>query len=73
METEKMRGSIKEWVKENGLLLLPLSSEQYNSPKAEAAWQAFVESVWLEAIEIIPVSGKLAESIRTAQETQQDE
>ena len=32
-----------------------------------------VESVWLEAIEIIPVSGKPAESIRTAQETQQDE
>ena len=32
-----------------------------------------VESVWLEAIEIIPVSGKAAESIRTAQETQQDE
>ena len=32
-----------------------------------------VESVWLEAIEIIPVSGKAAESIRTAQETQQDD
>ena len=32
-----------------------------------------VESVWLAAIEIIPVSGKAAESIRTAQETQQDE
>ena len=32
-----------------------------------------VESVWLEAIEIIPVSGKPAESIRTVQETQQDE
>ena len=32
-----------------------------------------IESVWLEAIEIIPVSGKAAESIRTAQETQQDE
>ena len=32
-----------------------------------------VESVWLEAIEIIPVSGKAAESIRTAQETEQDE
>ena len=32
-----------------------------------------VESVWLEAIEIIPVSGEAAESIRTAQETQQDE
>ncbi len=32
-----------------------------------------VESVWLEAIEIIPISGKAAESIRTAQETEQDE
>lgn len=32
-----------------------------------------VDLVWLEAIEIIPVSGKTAESIRTAQETQQDE
>ena len=32
-----------------------------------------VESVWLEAIEIIPISGKAAESIRTAKETQQDE
>ena len=32
-----------------------------------------VDSVWLEAIEIIPISGKAAESIRTAQETEQDE
>ena len=32
-----------------------------------------VESVWLQAIEIIPVSGTPADSIRTAQETQQDE
>ena len=32
-----------------------------------------VESVWLQSIEIIPVSGKVAESIRTAEETQQDE
>ena len=32
-----------------------------------------LDSVWLQAIEIIPVSGKAAESIRTAQETQQDE
>ena len=32
-----------------------------------------VESVWLQPIEIIPISGKAAESIRTAQETQQDE
>ena len=32
-----------------------------------------VESVWLQAIEIIPVSGEPAESIRYAEETQQDE
>ena len=32
-----------------------------------------VDSVWLKAIEIIPVSGNAAESIRTAQETEQDE
>ena len=32
-----------------------------------------VESVWLQPIEIIPVSGKPAESIRTAKETEQDE
>ena len=32
-----------------------------------------VESVWLQAIEIVPISGKAAESIRTAQETEQDE
>ena len=31
-----------------------------------------VDSVWLQAIEIIPVSGKPAESIRNAEETQQD-
>ena len=32
-----------------------------------------VDSVWLQAIEIIPISGKAAESIRTSQETKQDE
>ena len=32
-----------------------------------------VDSVWLQAIEIIQISGKAAESIRTAQETEQDE
>ena len=31
-----------------------------------------VESVWLQAIEIVPISGKAAESIRTTQETEQD-
>ena len=32
-----------------------------------------IDSVWLQAIEIIPISGTAAESIRTAQETGQDE
>ena len=32
-----------------------------------------VDSVWLQAIEIIPVSGETAESIRKAEEAQQDE
>ena len=31
----------KEWAKENGLILIRLSSGQYNSPKTEAAWKAF--------------------------------
>ena len=41
METEKLRNSFKGWAKENGLILIRLSSGQYNSPKTEAAWQAF--------------------------------
>ena len=32
-----------------------------------------IDSVWLQAIEIIPISGTAAESIRTAQETEQNE
>ena len=32
-----------------------------------------IDSVWLQAIEIIPISGKAAESIRTSQETEQDD
>lgn len=31
----------KEWAKENGLILIRLSSGQCNSPKTEAAWKAF--------------------------------
>ena len=41
METEKLRAIFKEWAKENGLLLIRLTSGQYNSPKTEAAWKAF--------------------------------
>ena len=32
-----------------------------------------INSVWVQAIEIIPISGKAAESIRTAEETEQDD
>ena len=32
-----------------------------------------IDSVWLQAIEIIPISGTAAESIRTVQEAEQDE
>ena len=32
-----------------------------------------IDSIWLQAIEIIPISGKAADSIRWAQEAEQDE
>ena len=32
-----------------------------------------IDSIWLQAIEIIQISGNAAESIRTAQETEQDD
>ena len=32
-----------------------------------------LDSVWLQAIEIIPISGKAAKSIRTSQEAEQDD
>ena len=32
-----------------------------------------IDTVWLQDIEIIPISGKAAESIRTVQETEQDD
>ena len=56
----------KESISLSGVALYGIKQEKSRIPGA-------VESVWLEAIEIIPVSGKAAESIRTAQETEQDE
>ena len=56
----------KESISLSGVALHGINQEKSRIPGA-------VESVWLEAIEIIPVSGKPAESIRTAQETKQDE
>ena len=58
------------WAKES----ISLSGVALHGIKQEKSRIAgAVESVWLEAIEIIPVSGYTAESIRTAQETEQDE
>ena len=58
------------WAKES-ISLSGVALHGINQDKSRIA--GAVESVWLEAIEIIPVSGKAAESIRTAQETKQDE
>ena len=58
------------WAKES-ISLSGVALHGINHEKSRIA--GAVESVWLQAIEIIPVSGKPAESIRTAQETQQDE
>ena len=58
------------WAKES-ISLSGVALYGINQEKSRIA--GAVESVWLEAIEIIPVSGKAAESIRTAEETEQDE
>ena len=58
------------WAKES----ISLSGVALHGIKQEKSRIAgAVESVWLQAIEIVPISGKAAESIRTAQETAQDE
>ena len=58
------------WAKES----ISLSGVALHGIKQEKSRIAgAVESVWLEVIEIIPVSGYAAESIRMAQETEQDE
>ena len=58
------------WAKES-ISLSGVALHGINQEKSRIA--GALESVWLQAIEIIPVSGKAAESIRTAEETQQDE
>ena len=58
------------WCKES-ISLSGVALHGINQEKSRIA--GAVESVWLEAIEIIPVSGGPAESIRWAPETQQDE
>ena len=58
------------WAKES----ISLSGVALHGIKQEKSRIAgAVDSVWLQAIEIIPISGKAAESIRTSQETEQDE
>ena len=58
------------WAKES----ISLSGVALHGIKQEKSRIAgAVESVWLEAIEIIPISGKAAELIRTAEETEQDD
>ena len=59
------------WWAEESISLSGVALHGINQEKSRIA--GAVESVWLQAIEIIPVSGKAAESIRTAQETEQDE
>ena len=57
------------WAKES----ISLSGVALHGIKQEKSRIAgAVDSVWLQAIEIIPISGKAAESIRTAQEAEQD-
>ena len=58
------------WAKES-ISLSGVALYGINQEKSRIA--GTIDSVWLQAIEIIPVSGKAAESIRTARETEQDE
>ena len=56
----------KESISLSGVCLYGIKQEKSRIPGA-------IDLVWLQAIEIIPISGKAAESIRTAQEAEQDE
>ena len=58
------------WCKES-ISLSGVALHGINQEKSRIA--GAIDSVWLQAIEIIPISGKAADSIRWAQETQQDE
>ena len=57
------------WAKES-ISLSGVALHGINQEKSRIA--GAVDSVWLQAIEIIPISGKAAELIRTAPETEQD-
>ena len=56
----------KESISLSGVCLYGIKQEKSSIAGA-------IDLVWLQAIEIIPISGKAAESIRTAQEAAQDE
>ena len=58
------------WAKES-ISLSGVALYGINQEKSRIA--GAIDLVWLQAIEIVPISGKAAESIRTAQETEQDE
>ena len=58
------------WAKES-ISLSGVALHGINQEKSRIA--GAIDSVWLQAIEIIPISGKAAELIRTAQEAEQDE
>ena len=59
------------WWANESISLSGVALHGINQEKSRIA--GAIDSVWLQAIEIIPISGKPAESIRTAEETQQDE
>ena len=58
------------WAKES-ISLSGVALHGINQEKSRIA--GAIDSVWLQAIEIIPISGAAAESIRTVQETEQDD
>ena len=59
------------WWAKDSISLSGVALYGINQEKSRIA--GAIDSVWLQAIEIIPISGKEAESIRTAQEAEQDE
>ena len=59
------------WWANESISLSGVASYGINQEKSRIA--GAIDSVWLQAIEIIPISGKAAESIRTVQETEQDD
>ena len=58
------------WWAKKSISLSGVALHGINQEKSRIA--GVIDSVWLQAIEIIPISGKAAESIRTAQEAEQD-